>query len=125
MRYEAHPFAFLCVFLAAGLVFALTPLALARLWAALAAPRKPGADKNAAYECGLESAGVGTFPFKSEYTLYGILFLVFDVEAVFLLPFAAAFTDLPAGALGAIAIFLLLFMEGLAWAWVKGILSWR
>ena len=63
--------------------------------------------------------------FRSEYYLYAIVFLVFDVEAVFLLPFAVAFTGLPVGAAVAMLVFLLLLVEGLVWAWGKGVLTWR
>ena len=62
--------------------------------------------------------------FKSEYYLYAIIFLVFDVETIFLLPFAVAFTGLPVGAFIAMVVFLLLLVEGLVWAWRKGILTW-
>jgi NADH-quinone oxidoreductase subunit A len=57
--------------------------------------------------------------------LYAIVFLVFDVESVFLIPFAVAYSGLPLGAVLAMAVFLLLLAEGLVWAWLKGILSWR
>jgi len=50
--------------------------------------------------------------------------LIFDVEAIFLVPFAVAFTGLPVGAFIAILIFLLLLIEGLIWAWGKGCLNW-
>jgi NADH:ubiquinone oxidoreductase subunit 3 (subunit A) len=63
--------------------------------------------------------------FKAEYYLYGILFLIFDVETVFLLPFAVAFTGLSVGAFLAMMVFILLLVEGLAWAWMKGLLKWR
>jgi NADH:ubiquinone oxidoreductase subunit 3 (subunit A) len=53
------------------------------------------------------------------------LFLIFDVETVFLLPFAVAFTNLSAGAFIAIMFFLLLLAEGLLWAWKKGVLNWK
>ena len=56
--------------------------------------------------------------------LYAIIFLVFDVEAIFLLPFAVAFTGLGMGACVAMLVFVLLLAEGLAWAWAKGILTW-
>jgi NADH-quinone oxidoreductase subunit A len=52
------------------------------------------------------------------------VFLIFDVEAVFLLPFAVAFTGLTVGAWIAMLIFLLLLVEGLVWAWRKGVLTW-
>ena len=57
--------------------------------------------------------------------MYAILFLIFDVETIFLLPFAVAFTGLSFGAFMAMMVFLLLLAEGLAWAWMKGILSWK
>jgi NADH:ubiquinone oxidoreductase subunit 3 (subunit A) len=114
----------LVVFLVAGVLFALVPLALARLWAWKFAPPKPGAVKNSHYECGLESRGDAWRPFKSSYYLYAIVFLVFDVEVVFLLPFAVAFSGLPLGAVLAMMLFLLLLVEGLVWAWSKGVLRW-
>ena len=52
-------------------------------------------------------------------------FLVFDVEAIFLLPFAVAFTGLGAAACAAMLVFVLLLVEGLAWAWAKGVLTWQ
>ena len=55
---------------------------------------------------------------------YAIIFLIFDVEAVFLLPFAVAFTGLGMGACVAMLVFVLLLAEGLAWAWAKGVLTW-
>src|SRR5207302_11300906 len=114
------PYLLIVVLLAGAVAFALTPLALAWLWAKKFSPRKPGPDKNAIYECGLESKGDAWIQFKTEYYLYAIIFLIFDVETIFLLPFAVAFAGLPAGAFVAMMIFILLLVEGLAWAWQKG-----
>lgn len=122
---ETNPYLFLVLFIVAAAGFALVPLLLARLWALKFSPRKPGEQKNATYECGLEAKGDPMICFRSEYYLYGIIFLIFDVETVFLLPFAVAFTGLPVGAFIAMMIFVLLLVEGLAWAWVKGLLTWR
>jgi len=108
-----------------ALLFALTPLALAWAWAKKFSPRKPGPDKNATYECGLESKGDAWIQFKSEYYLYAIIFLIFDVETVFLLPFAVAFTSLGAGAFISLMVFLFLMVAGLVWAWQKGVLTWN
>jgi NADH-quinone oxidoreductase subunit A len=108
----------------AALVFSVTPLLAAWLWARKFSPKKPGLDKNAIYECGLKSKGDAWVQFRSEYYLYAIIFLIFDVETIFLLPFAVAFTGLPVGAFFAMIIFLLLLVEGLVWAWRKGILTW-
>jgi NADH:ubiquinone oxidoreductase subunit 3 (subunit A) len=113
------------VLMLAALGFALGPLALARLWARTFSPPKPGLTKDASYECGLESKGDAWVQFKSQYYLYAIIFLIFDVETIFLLPFAVAFTKLSVGAFIAMMVFLLLLVEGLVWAWKKGVLSWN
>ena len=112
------------VLLLAAVAFALTPLLLARLWAKLYSPHKPGPSKNAIYECGLESEGDAWIQFKPGYYLYGIIFLVFDVEAIFLLPFAVVFTGLSAAGAIAMLIFLFLLVEGLVWAYQKNVLVW-
>ena len=108
-----------------AILFALAPLALARLWAKKFSPQKSGPQKNAVYECGLESKGSAAIQFKSQYYIYAIVFLIFDVETLFLLPFAVAFTDLSFGAFVATIVFILLLAEGLVWAWLKGILVWK
>ena len=112
------------VLLLGALGFAVGPLALAWVWAKSFSPNKPGKDKNAIYECGLESSGDAWVHFKPGYYLYAIIFLVFDVEVVFLLPFATAFTGFGAGECIAMLVFLLLLIEGLAWAWQKKVLTW-
>src|SRR5438132_14238369 len=94
-----HPDAFLALFLGVAIAFPLLLLGAARLWARTFQPPKPGVRKNATYECGLESTGDARIQFKAHYYLYAILFLIFDVEVLFLLPFAVAFTHLPAGAI--------------------------
>ena len=125
MNGNYHPYQFLAVFMAAGTLFALAPLVLARVWAKVFSLQKPGEQKNATYECGLESKGTAAIQFKSEYYVYAILFLIFDVETIFLLPFAVAFTSLTFGAFLAVMVFILLLAEGLVWAWMKGILTWK
>ncbi len=125
MTVQDSPYLVLIVLLAGAILFALAPLGLAWLWARTFSPAKPGPQKNAAYECGLQSKGDAWIQFRSEYYLYGIIFLIFDVEVLFLLPFAVAFTGLPTGAFVAMVVFLLLLLEGLAWAWQKGVLTWR
>jgi NADH-quinone oxidoreductase subunit A len=112
------------VLLLAGAVFALSTLLLAWLWARFFSPNKPGPRKNAIYECGLESVGDAWIQFKPGYYLYGIIFLVFDVEAIFLLPFAVAFTGLSMAESIAMLVFLLLLVEGLVWAYQKRVLVW-
>jgi NADH-quinone oxidoreductase subunit A len=119
-----EPYFFLTIFLGVALAFPLGPLALAWSWRHFFQPPRPGPAKNATYECGVESLGEARVQFQSQYYLYCIIFLVFDVEAIFLVPFAVAFTGLPLGAFIAILVFLLLLLEGLVWAWSKGCLDW-
>jgi NADH-quinone oxidoreductase subunit A len=125
MHAEYSPYLFIVVLGVAALLFALAPLGLAWLWAKKFSPRKPGPGKNAIYECGLESKGDAWVQFNAEYYLYAIIFLIFDVETLFLLPFAVAFQGLTAGAFVAMMVFLLLLVEGLVWAWQKGVLTWK
>jgi len=125
MPVEYSPYLLIFVLLVAALLFALAPLGLAWLWAKKFSPRKPGPVKNAIYECGLESKGDAWVQFKAEYYLYAIIFLIFDVETIFVLPFAVAFGGLSAGAFVAMMVFLLLMAEGLFWAWQKGVLTWN
>ena len=112
------------VLLLAGIGFAVAPLALAWIWARKFSPHKPGPSKNAIYECGLQSEGDAWVQFHPGYYLYAIIFLVFDVEAVFLLPFAVAFAGLTFAAGIAMLVFLLLLVEGLVWAYQKQVLVW-
>jgi len=115
----------LAVLAALAVGFALAPLAAARAWAHFFSPQKPGKEKNAIYECGLEAKGDAWIHFRAEYYIYGIIFLVFDVETIFLLPFAVSFGGLSVGAFLAMVVFILLLVEGLVWAWRKGILTWK
>jgi NADH-quinone oxidoreductase subunit A len=122
---QSHPYAFLTLFLAVAIAFPLIMLGVAGLWVKFFQPAKPGARKNSTYECGLESSGDAWIQFKAHYYLYAILFLIFDVEVLFLLPFAVAFTSLSVGALLTMLVFILLLAEGLVWAWHRGYLEWK
>ncbi|MCX6950196.1 MAG: NADH-quinone oxidoreductase subunit A [Opitutaceae bacterium] len=120
-----HPYAFLALFLGVAIAFPLIMLGVAGLWVKCFQPAKPGVLKNATYECGLEATGDSWIQFKAHYYLYAILFLIFDVEVLFLLPFAVAFTSLSASALFAMLVFILLLAEGLVWSWQRGYLAWK
>jgi NADH:ubiquinone oxidoreductase subunit 3 (subunit A) len=125
MSAESGSYLPVVILLLAAVGFALFPLALAWLWAKKFSPKKPGQDKNATYECGLESKGDAWIQFKSEYYLYAIIFLIFEVETIFLLPFAVAFTGLSAMAFIEMMIFVFMLVAGLVWAWQKGVLTWK
>jgi NADH-quinone oxidoreductase subunit A len=119
------PIASLAVFAAVAVAFPVVLLGVARLWFRFFQRGKPSLLKNATYECGVIQPGDAWIQFKAHYYLYAILFLIFDVEVLFLLPFAVAFTSLPAGAILTMLVFLLLLAEGLVWVWHRGYLEWR
>ena len=122
---SGHPYAFLALFAAVAVAFPVALLGVARLWFVVFQPPKPNSIKNSVYECGVAPTGDSWIQFKAHYYLYAILFLIFDVEVLFLLPAAVAFTTLPAGALLAMLVFILLLAEGLVWAWQRGYLEWK
>ena len=101
--------------------FACAPLILS----AILAPKKPGEIKESTFECGLEAKGDPWVQFKVQYYLYALAFVIFDIEAVFLYPWAVAFIDLSFGAFMAMAIFIILLAESLIYLWLKGVLSWK
>ncbi len=122
---SSHPYASLALFGAVAVAFPVLLLTVARLWFRFFQPPKPSFTKNSVYECGVPPTGDSWIQFKAHYYLYAILFLIFDVEVLFLLPFAVAFTALPVGALVAMLVFVLLLAEGLVWAWHRGHLEWK
>lgn len=121
MTADYNPYVFLVVLLGAALVFALGPLALAWLFA----PHRPSKTKQATYECGLESKGDAWVQFRVQYYLFAIIFVIFDIETIFLYPWAVAFNKLGVFALVEMAVFLAILAGGLAYAWAKGVLEWK
>ncbi len=90
----------------------------------LLGPRKPNPVKNGTYECGLQTIGDTWVRFRAQYYLFALIFVVFDVEAIFLLPWAVAYHKLGLLALIDAAIFILILVLGLVYAWVKDALEW-
>ncbi|MGD2026560.1 MAG: NADH-quinone oxidoreductase subunit A [Anaerolineales bacterium] len=99
--------------------------ALALVIARILAPRKPNSQKLETYECGMETVGDTWVQFKVQYYVYALVFLIFDVEIIFLYPWAVAFDRLEL--LGVIAgvLFIFLLGDGLIYAWRKGALKWN
>ncbi len=104
-----------------AIVMGVLPLVLATF----VAPKKPGLSKQSAYECGLESQGDPWVQFKVQYYIYALLFVIFDVEVVFLYPWALVWKELGVIALIEMAVFLGILAVGLAYAWKKGVLEWE
>ena len=114
------PFGFIAIFLAVAIVLASVPFLLNLL----IAPRKPNPIKSDTYECGIETVGDTWVQFKAQYYIYALIFVVFDVEAVFLIPWAVAYNQIPLAGLIAMIVFIVLLADGLVYAWRKGDLKW-
>ena len=98
-------------------------IGLAVAW--LLRPKKPNPAKNATYECGMETIGDTWVQFKAQYYLYALIFVVFDVEAVFIFPWAVAYNKLGLYALVEMILFVAILVGGLLYAWRKGALEWQ
>ena len=97
----------------------------ALLIARLISPRSFSVKKAEPYECGIPTRGESMLQFKVGYYLFAILFLIFDVETVFLFPWAVICKSLGTSGLLAVAVFLVILILGLAYAWRKGVLKWQ
>ena len=110
------------------IVVILTAIALVAVALGIAnaiSPRSFNPQKGEAYECGIPTRGKSWMQFKVGYYLFAILFLMFDVETVFLFPWAAVVQDLGIYGLVSIIFFLVILVLGLAYAWRKGALEWK
>jgi NADH-quinone oxidoreductase subunit A len=92
--------------------------------ARLIAPHRPNVEKLTTYECGIDPVGEGWSQSQVRYYIYGFLFVIFDVESVFLFPWARVFVSLGFTAVVEMAIFILILAVGLLYAWRKGVLEW-
>ncbi|MDE6236445.1 MAG: NADH-quinone oxidoreductase subunit A [Muribaculaceae bacterium] len=102
-----------------GLVFA------ALLIARLISPKSFSVKKAEPYECGIPTRGESMIQFKAGYYIFAILFLIFDVETVFLYPWSVVMRELGPQGILCIAIFMFVLILGLAYAWKKGALKWE
>jgi NADH-quinone oxidoreductase subunit A len=100
--------------------FALAPLLV--VW--LVAPRKRSLAKSDIYECGVRTTGETWVRFRIQYYIYALMFVVFDIETVFLYPWAVSYAGLPSFALYEMLVFLVILAAGLVYAWAKGVLRW-
>lgn len=115
-----HEFGGIGVFLLVAVLFGLGSLTAA--W--LVHPKKPNHIKLDTYECGLETEGKTWVQFRSQYLIYGLLFVAFDVETVFLYPWAVRFGQLGLFAFIEMIIFIFILLVGLWYAWKEGVLEW-
>ena len=115
-----NPWIYIGLFLVIGIALPVAPLVIA--W--FIAPKKPNPIKQSTYECGLETVGDSWVQFKAQYYVFALVFLVFDVETVFLFPWALAINVLPFFAVAEGVLFILILIVGLSYAWRKGMLEW-
>ncbi len=87
-------------------------------------PKRPNPLKTSTYECGLETVGETWVQFKVQYYIYALVFVVFDIETVFIYPWAVAYNKLSLFALVEMFIFVGILVGGLIYAWRKGVLEW-
>ena len=106
------------------LVVAVVVPLVAVLLPVLIAPKKPSARKEEVYECGIETKGNIRIQFKSQYYIYALIFLVFDIEVIFLFPWAVSLDKLPLFAVIEGVIFIAILFAGLIYAMRKGALAW-
>ncbi len=119
----SNQYLFIGILTVAAIVMGVLPLVLAKF----VAPKKPGLSKQSAYECGLESQGNPWVQMKVHYYLYALLFVIFDVEVIFLYPWALVWNvdGLRLVAFVEMMVFVGILAAGLAYAWKKGVLEWQ
>ena len=108
------------LFLIVGLIIPIGAIAAA--W--VLGPKKPNPIKQTTYECGIETVGTAWVQFKAQYYIFALVFLIFDVETVFLYPWAVKLASLGMFAVIEGIIFILILIVGLAYTWRKGMLEW-
>lgn len=114
-------FTLLTVVLATAIAFVGGVIALSKA----ISPRSYNAQKFEAYECGIPTRGKSWMQFRVGYYLFAILFLMFDVETVFLYPWAVMVKEAGTAGLLSVSFFMFILILGLAYAWRKGALEWK
>lgn len=112
---------FFIVTLFAGIILVAVGIGLALL----ISPKSVNFQKGDPYECGLPTHGTSWMQFRVGYYLYAILFLMFDVEIIFLFPWSTVVRGLGMTGFISILIFIIILSLGLAYAWKKGVLEWK
>src|SRR3712207_1580622 len=111
----------IAIFLIVAIIFPIVPLIIGRF----IAPKKPDRVKLQPYESGMETIGPTHIQFRTRYYLYALIFVIFDVEAIYLFPWAVALDQLGLFALIEMAIFITLLLVAFAYAWKKKALEWE
>lgn len=107
------------------MIIALVVSLIAPMIGYLLGPKRPNPQKLSTYECGFETFGDSRSPFDVRYYLVAILFIIFDLETAFLVPWAVVFRKLGAQGMITMGIFLGLLTVGFIYEWKKGALEWE
>ena len=99
-------------------------VAVAFTAARVIAPRRRTVDKHTTYECGMDPVGEGWSQSQIRYYIFALLFVVFDVEAVFIFPWAVRLEEYGGFGLVEMGVFVFVLVLGLVYAWRKGVLRW-
>lgn len=120
-------FSYIGLLLVIAILFPIFILLLSRLLGSIRIrPKKPNPAKSSTYECGMQTVGDAWVQFNFRYYFFALLFVAFDVVAVFLYPWAIAFkSELKLFGLIAMLIFILLLVVGFVYAWRKKALEWK
>ena len=108
-----------------GILTAIALVAVALGIARTISPRSYNPQKGESYECGIPTRGKSWMQFRVGYYLFAILFLMFDVETMFLFPWAVVVQELGVAGLISVIFFIVILVLGLAYAWKKGALEWK
>ncbi|MCU0261323.1 MAG: NADH-quinone oxidoreductase subunit A [Ilumatobacteraceae bacterium] len=107
--------------------FGIAAVLLASILLGVAAairPTRPNAQKYIAYESGVDPVGIGWSQSQIRYYVFALLFVIFDVEAVFIFPWAASVERYGTFGLVVMLVFIVLLLDGLVYAWKRGLLRW-
>ena len=115
-----NPWLYIGLFLVIGAIIPIVPIA----FSALIAPKKPNPIKQSTYECGMETVGDSWVQFRAEYYVFALVFLIFDVEVVFLFPWALSLNAMPFFVVAEGILFIMILVVGLLYTWRKGMLEW-
>lgn len=119
-------FGYIGICLIAAFAFAATTILLPVTLRLLGlVPKKPNPTKYTTYECGMETVGNTWVQFNFRYYFFALLFVVFDIQVVFLYPWAVHFGQLRVFGLVEMLAFVLILLVGFVYAWRKGVLRWR
>jgi NADH-quinone oxidoreductase subunit A len=118
-------YGYIAIFLVAAISFPILILVVHSLFAYRSKRPTPEDVKTAPYECGMQTIGTSWIQFNFRYYFYALLFVIFDVETVFLLPWAVHFKQLKLFGFIEMLIFILILVVGLVYAWRKRVMEWK